>query len=330
MLMGYLFMQYGTHFAENHRQADKIFAEIKSGATKESEVTELDYQMIEEVAKELYIRALKKLPPDVKEALEKAFQRETKETAREIFRTILKNIQVAEEGNLLVCQDTGLPIYFVRIASRFPVDGAKIAKALENGAKRATLEHPFRGSSTHPLTRINPQTSVGHGLPVIHWEFDEEADDLDILMVPKGSGSENMSAMKMFTPADGVRAVKKFVLDRVIESGSNPCPPGIIGVGIGGTSDLVGVLAKKAITRPVGSRNPDPQLAQMEEDLLEAINATGIGPMGLGGDTTALAVHIEGAYTHITQNPVAVNTQCWPARRARAKISSDGRVEYGY
>ncbi|MFH1123372.1 MAG: fumarate hydratase, partial [Pseudomonadota bacterium] len=175
-------------------------------------MTEFNYRLVEDVAKELYIRALKRLPPDVKAALEKAFEKETNETAREIFRTILKNIQVAEDQNLLVCQDTGLPIFFVRIGSRFPVDGAKIAKALENGAKRATLEHPFRGSSTHPLTRVNPQTSIGHGLPVIHWEFDEEAEDLDILMVPKGSGSENMSAMKMFTPADGVRALKKFVL----------------------------------------------------------------------------------------------------------------------
>lgn len=293
-------------------------------------MAEFSYQLVEDVAKELYITALKKLPPDVKEALEKAYERETHETAREIFRTILKNIQVAEEQSLLICQDTGLPIFFVTMGSKFPVDGAKISKALENGAKRATLDHPFRGSSTHPLTRINPQTSVGNGLPVIHWEFDEGADFLDILMVPKGSGSENMSAMKMFIPADGVKALKKFVLDRVIAAGSNPCPPGIIGVGIGGTADLVGVLAKKAIVRPVGTKNPDTQLLQMEEELLEAINATGIGPMGLGGDTTAIAVHIESAYTHITQNPVAVNTQCWPARRARAKIYPDGRVEYGY
>ncbi|MBN2126711.1 MAG: fumarate hydratase [Deltaproteobacteria bacterium] len=293
-------------------------------------MAEFNEKLVEEVAKELYIMALKKLPPDVKEALQRAYDRETGETAREILRTILKNIQVAEEHNLLVCQDTGLPIYFVTIGSRFPVDGAVIARALDNGARRATLEHPFRGSSTHPLTRINPQTSVGDGLPVIHWEFDEQADYLDILMVPKGSGSENMSAMQMFIPADGVTALKKFVLDRVIASGSNPCPPGVIGVGIGGTSDLVGMLAKKAIARPIGSRSPDPQLAAMEEELLAAINATGIGPMGLGGDTTALAVHIESAYTHITQNPVAVNTQCWPARRARAKIFPDATVEYGY
>jgi fumarate hydratase subunit alpha len=293
-------------------------------------MAEFSYHLVEDVAKELYIRALKVLPPDVRKALDKAYEKETNETAKGILKTILENIKVADEENLLICQDTGLPIYFVTIGSKFAVDGARIAKALKKGAERATLEHPFRGSSTHALTRVNPQTSVGEGLPVIHWEFNEDASHLEILMVPKGSGSENMSAMKMFIPADGVKALKKFVLDRVIESGSKPCPPGIIGVGIGGTADLVSVLAKKAIARPVGSSNPDPQLAQMEQELLKAINATGIGPMGLGGDTTTLAVHIEGAYTHITQNPIAVNTQCWPARRARAKIYPDGNVEYGF
>jgi fumarate hydratase subunit alpha/L(+)-tartrate dehydratase alpha subunit len=177
---------------------------------------------------------------------------------------------------------------------------------------------------------VNPQTSVGPGLPVIYYDFTEDTDTLDILMAPKGSGSENMSKMQMFYPAHGVKALKKFVLDAVIESGGNPCPPGIIGVGIGGTSDLVAKLAKDAILRPVGQRNPDPEIAKMETDLEEAINATGRGPMGLGGDVSTLAVHIEMAYTHITQNPVAVNTQCWPARRSRAIIHPDGSVEYGY
>ncbi len=293
-------------------------------------MNEFDYQVVEDAAKELYIRALKLLPPDVKKALNRAYERETHETAKQILQMILKNIEVAEEQDLLICQDTGLPIYFVTMGSQFPVDGAKIVNALKEGAKRATLEHPFRGSSTHPLTRINPQTSVGDGLPIIHWEFEEHRDYLDILMVPKGSGSENMSAMKMFIPADGVGALKRFVLERVFENGANPCPPGIIGVGIGGTADLVSVLAKKAIARPIGSKNPDPELAKLEAELFEVINELGIGPMGLGGKTTTLAVHIEAAYTHITLNPVAVNTQCWPARRARAKIFSDGKVKYGF
>jgi fumarate hydratase subunit alpha/L(+)-tartrate dehydratase alpha subunit len=293
-------------------------------------MAQISYRVVEDTAKELYIRALKILPPDVREALKKSYERETSITGKEIFKTILRNVEVADQQNVLICQDTGLPIYMVKIGSKFPVDGARIAAALQEGAKRATLEHPFRGSSTHPVTRVNPQTSVGEGLPIIYWDFVPENDFLDILMVPKGSGSENMSAMKMFIPADGVAALKKFVIDTVLQSGSNPCPPGVIGVGIGGTADLVSKLAKEAIARPVGSHNHDPLFAKMEDELYEAINSLGLGPMGLGGSVSTLAVHIEWAYTHITQNPVAVNTQCWPARRARAKIYRDGRVEYGF
>ena len=293
-------------------------------------MVEFSYPLVEEVAKELYIRALKILPPDVREALKKASDKETSPTGKEIFKTILRNVEVADQQDVLICQDTGLPIYLVKIGSKFLVDGTKIATALKEGARRATLEHPFRGSSTHPVTRVNPQTGVGEGLPIIYWDFIPENDFLDILMIPKGSGSENMSAMKMFIPADGIAAVKRFIIDTVLQSGSNPCPPGVIGVGIGGTADLVSKLAKEAIARPVGSHNPDPFFARMEDELYEAINSLGFGPMGLGGSVSTLAVHIEWAYTHITQNPVAVNTQCWPARRARAKIYPDGRVEYGF
>jgi tartrate/fumarate subfamily iron-sulfur-dependent hydro-lyase alpha chain len=293
-------------------------------------MAKFDYQLVEDAAKELYIRALKFLPPDAREALKKASARETNPTAKEIFKTILANVDLADKESMLICQDTGLPIYMVKVGSKFQVDCAKIAASLKEGAKRATVEHPFRSSSTHPITRVNPQTSVGEGLPIIYWDFIAENDYLDILMIPKGSGSENMSAMKMFTPADGVKALKKFVVDTVLQSGSNPCPPGVIGVGIGGTADLVSKLAKEAIARPVGSHNHDPLFAKMEDELFEAVNSLGIGPMGLGGAVTTLAVHIEWAYTHITQNPIAVNTQCWPARRARAKIYPDGKVEYGF
>jgi fumarate hydratase subunit alpha/L(+)-tartrate dehydratase alpha subunit len=293
-------------------------------------MTQFDYKIVEETARELYIRALKILPPDVREALKKASDKETNPTAKEIFQTILRNVEVSDQKNMLICQDTGLPIYMVKVGSQFPFDGARVAAALKEGARRATVEHPFRGSSTHPVTRVNPQTSVGEGLPIIYWDFVAGSDCLDILMVPKGSGSENMSGMKMFIPADGVAAVKKFVVDTVLQSGSNPCPPGIIGVGIGGTADLVTKLAKEAIARPVGSHNPDPIFAKMEDELYEAINSLGIGPMGLGGAVSTLAVHIEWAHTHITQNPVAVNTQCWPARRARGKIAPNGKVEYGF
>ncbi|MBW1692508.1 MAG: fumarate hydratase [Deltaproteobacteria bacterium] len=289
-----------------------------------------DYTIVEEAAKELYIRALCDLPPDVREALNRAYERETNPTANEIFKAMFKAIEISDQKKTLICQDTGLPIYMVKMGTGFHWDGAELKARIYEGAKRATQEFPFRSSSTHALTRVNPQTSVGVRLPVFYFDFLKDADYLDILMIPKGSGSENMSTMKMFTPADGVNALKKFVLDTVVASGGNPCPPGVIGVGIGGTSDLVTRLAKEAIARPVGQRNEDPELAKMEEELEDAINATGSGPMGLGGDVSTLAVHIEMAYTHITQNPVAVNTQCWPARRSRATIYPDGRVEYGY
>ena len=289
-----------------------------------------NYDIIEEAAKELYIRALCDLPPDVRSAIEKAHARETRPTAKEVFKAMLKAVEIADQRKTLVCQETGLPIYMVKIGSRFHWDGAEIKERLSVGARRATHEFPFRGSSTHPVTRVNPQTSVGTNLPVLYVDFVKDSDCLEILMIPKGSGSENMSTMKMFIPADGVGAVKKFVLDAFIAAGANPCPPGILGVGIGGTADLVMRLAKEAIARPVGQRHEDPEVARMEEELEEAINATGIGPMGLGGDVSTLGVHIEMAHTHITQNPVAVNTQCWPARRARARIGPDGRVDYGY
>jgi len=293
-------------------------------------MSSVDYGIIEETAKELYIRALCDLPPDVRRALKKAYERETQPNAKEVFKAMLKAVDIADQKKTLVCQDTGLPIYMVKLGSLFHWDGAEIKERLSAGARRATQEFPFRGSSTHPVTRVNPQTSVGKHLPVLYIDFIKNVEYMEILMIPKGSGSENMSTMKMFTPADGVKAVKKFILDAFIASGANPCPPGIIGVGLGGTADLVMRLAKEAIARPLGQRNEDPEIAKMEEELEEAINATGIGPMGLGGDVSTLGVHIEMAYTHITQNPVAVNTQCWPARRARARIYPDGRIEYGY
>jgi tartrate/fumarate subfamily iron-sulfur-dependent hydro-lyase alpha chain len=290
----------------------------------------LDYGLIENVVRDLYIRALKEMPPDILSALQRACEKETNPTARTILQTILRSIAVSKEKEMLICQDTGLPIFLLTVGNRFPLDGYRLKEALSEGARRATQEHPFRGSSLHPLTRENPQTSVGYGLPVIHWDFIPDADSLEILIVPKGSGSENMSAVGMFTPSDGIGALKKFVLDQVVQSGGSPCPPGIIGVGIGGSFDSVGFLAKKAVCRPLGTRNDDPQFAALEEELEGAVNSTGIGPMGLGGDTTALGVHIEWSYTHITQNPVAVNYQCWAARRARARIWPDGRVEQGF
>jgi fumarate hydratase subunit alpha/L(+)-tartrate dehydratase alpha subunit len=181
----------------------------------------------------------------------------------------------------------------------------------------------------HPITRVNEQSSCGRGVPVINIDFSDRERTLALELIPKGSGSENGSFLKMCVPADGVDAVKRFVVDRVMEAGGKVCPPTIVGVGIGGTSDLCMHLAKLAATRPLGSRCEDPEGAGLEAMLSQAVNALGIGPQGLGGDSTSFAVHVETAATHITMNPVAVNIQCHSARRASATFTPDG-VELGY
>ena len=179
------------------------------------------------------------------------------------------------------------------------------------------------------MTRANEHTSCGPGVPVIHVDFADVPDTLAIEMVPKGSGSENNSWLKMAIPADGVDAIKAFVVDCVLDAGGKTCPPTIVGVGVGGTADLCMHLAKTAATRPLGSRCADPEGATLEAELTRAVNALGVGPQGLGGDSTAFAVHVEIAATHITMNPVAVNMQCHSARRARATFTPAG-VEYGF
>ena len=294
------------------------------------EVPQNFYELVEDTCRDLYIQSLKEIPPDVVEAIKRAAQRETKEVARRIFSHYLKSIELGQQENMMVCQDTGIPIYWVDLGSKLRLDGAKLNAAIVRGTERATREHPLRSSIVSPLTRENRQTSTGEGIPIIHYHFVPDSDELDILFMPKGSGSENMSFMKMLVPADGVNGIKRFVLEQVVGAGAKPCPPTIVGVGIGGSSDLCMTLAKRATTRQLGTPNPDPQLAALEAELCEAINQTGIGPQGLGGDTTALGVHIESAWTHITCNPVAVNLQCWRAERRRAKISAEGKVEIGF
>jgi len=286
--------------------------------------------IVEETAKELYVRALKRLPPDVKQALEKAFQLERNATGKKILETILLNIKVAEENDSMVCQDTGTPTYMVKLGTRMPIDGAQVIKAINEGCKRATLDYSLRPNIVHPITRVNTYTNVGKGVPIICIDSIPRKDYLEIMMIPKGSGSENMSFIRMLIPAEGLEGVREFIISSVVKAGGNPCPPTVVSVGIGGSFDLCARLAKEAMVRPIGSHSPDPAVAKLEDELLRAINKTGIGPMGLGGSTTALAVHIEVAHTHITQLPVAVSMQCWAARRAAAKIFSEGRVDYSW
>jgi fumarate hydratase subunit alpha/L(+)-tartrate dehydratase alpha subunit len=214
--------------------------------------------------------------------------------------TMVRNITVAEQTDNLLCQDTGIPIYNVAIGRGVEVDGAGLKDAIRRGCARSTREYSFRSSIVHPVTRVNEQTSTGRGVPVINIDFSAEEDSL-----------------------------KTFVIDCVLEAGGKTCPPTIVGVGVGGTADLCLHLAKNAATRPLGSRCEDPEGAKLEAELTGAVNMLGVGPQGLGGDSTAFAVHVETAATHITMNPVAVNMQCHSARRARATFRPSG-VEYGF
>jgi len=290
---------------------------------------QVDLAVVEEAAKDLYIRALKILPPDIKLGFDRLAAHESDSTAQGVLATMITNIQVAEGTDNLLCQDTGVPIYNVTIGRGVQVDGYALKQAIRRGCERATREYPLRSSVVHPLTRKNDHTSCGIEVPVIHLDFSDRPERLDIEMVPKGSGSENNSFLKMAIPAEGIDAIKTFVVDCVIAAGGKTCPPTIVGVGIGGTSDLCVALAKRAATRELGSRCDDSEGAALEAELGAAVNQLGVGPQGLGGDSTAFAVQVEIAATHITMNPVAVNMQCHSARRARASFTPAG-VEFGF
>jgi len=289
----------------------------------------IDLAQVEEAAKELYIRALKLLPPDIKQGFDTLSAGESDAGAKRMLGTMIKNIKVAEDTANLLCQDTGIPIYNVWIGRGVEVDGYGLKEAIRRGCARSTREYSFRSSIVHPTTRVNEQTSTGRGVPIVHFEFTDRENILEIEMIPKGSGSENNSWLKMAIPAEGVDAIKTFVVDCVLEAGGKTCPPTIVGVGVGGTADLCVLLAKQAATRPLGSHCSDAEGAKLEQALTQAVNMLGVGPQGLGGDSTAFAVHVETAATHITMNPVAVNMQCHSARRARATFRPGG-VEYGY
>lgn len=289
----------------------------------------IDLKQVEEACKELYIRALKVLPPDIKQGFERLDRNETNPTGKAILGTMIKNIRVAEDTNNLLCQDTGIPIYNVTIGSGVEVDGFGLKQAIIKGCERATREYPLRSSVVHPVTRRNEHTSCGRAVPVINIDFVPEAETLSIEMIPKGSGSENNSWLKMAVPADGVDAIKTFVVDCVLDAGGKTCPPTIVGVGVGGTADLCVHLSKVAATRPLGTQCEDAEGARLEEQLTKVVNQLGVGPQGLGGDSTAFAVHVETAATHITMNPVAVNMQCHSARRARATFTPKG-LTYGF
>lgn len=282
-------------------------------------------KIIEDATVELIRRAVTKLPQDVVVALETARASETEITARRELGIMIENVREAGRCTLPMCQDTGIPVFFVRMGARHV---AGLEDALARAVRRATSTVPLRRNVVDPLTRANTGDNTGVRMPYVSYSF-ADADYLEIAYMPKGAGSENMSALAMLNPSDGMAGIKKFVLDTIVRAEGKPCPPVIVGVGIGGSADACMALAKKALMRPIGSKNPDRAYARLEEELLEQINATGIGPMGLGGRTTSLAVHIERADCHTASLPVGINLQCYAARRASMRVYGDGRIEYG-
>jgi len=288
-------------------------------------------ELIREVTITILRRAETTLPGDVKEALVRAYECETNEIAKVQLEAMLENVKLAEKMQRPLCQDTGIPLFYVKLGSG-NVNLHDVESGIREGVKEATEIIPLRPNVVDAITRAGGEAAnVGDRMPYINYRIETDIDGLEITAFPKGGGSENVSAFNMLTPKpeeEAVKEIKKFVLEAVLNAAGKPCPPTIIGVGIGGSADMAMSLAKTALLRPVGARNEDARIARIEEELLHAVNDTGIGPMGFGGKTTALDVHIETADTHITSLPVAINFQCWAARKASAKIYSSGEVEY--
>ena len=277
----------------------------------------IDAKVIEDTVARLCIEANLRLPPDVINAIESAEKAEPWDGAKRILSLLGDNVRIASEKTLPVCQDTGMACVFVELGQDVHIDGGDFEEAVNNGVRRGYGEGYLRKSVVcDPLRRVN----TGDNTPALLTVKLTRGDKMRITVMPKGFGSENMSALKMLKPADGVEGVKNFVLETVEKAGANPCPPIIVGVGIGGSFDKAAYLAKHALLRPVDEPNPDEYYAALESELLDKINALGIGPQGFGGKTTALAVLIEALPTHVAGLPVAVNISCHATRRASASL----------
>ena len=272
-------------------------------------------KQIEDTIYQLYKEAAIVLGDDVKCALEEALIREDSDLGQLNIKAILKNIELAEEKSIPMCQDTGLPIIFVKLGK---VEVENLYEGIKKGVAKATSEVPLRPNVVDPITRKN-SGNVGDKVPIVDIELIDE-DYVEFTIMPKGFGSENNNALKMALPAEGVEGVKDFVVETALKAGGKPCPPIVVGVGIGGSSDMALKLGKKALLGKVGERNPDPTLAEMELECLERINMDGKGPMGLGGRTTALDVKILKMDTHTAGLPIGVVIQCWADRHATARL----------
>ncbi len=271
---------------------------------------EINSELITKEVKKLCIEGNIFLGDDVIKSFKDNLQKEESELGKDILNILIENATIAKDTHIPLCQDTGMAVFFVEIGQDVIIKGDTLTEAINKGVSEGYTEGYLRKSVVNPITRVNTKDNTP---AIIHYEM-VKGDQLKIEYAPKGFGSENMSKLKMLKPSDGIEGVKKFIIDTVSEAGPNPCPPIVVGVGIGGTVDKCAQIAKKALFRNVGQHSKDEMIADLEKELIKKINALGIGPQGLGGNTTALAVNIETFPTHIAGLPVVVNINCHASR----------------
>lgn len=284
----------------------------------------ITYEAVKRLTSQLYDRSLRGIPADTAQALREADARETNETARHTLRVMLQSADAAARAGHFVCSDAGVPVYFVRVGTGAVFDGP-VRQAITDGFAElvATIQPPLLPHVTHPLTL--ERGYAGKGMPIVTFDMVDNCDFIEITCSPKALGSGRWAALEIFSFPD-LATIERFVLDTVVKAGSQPCPPVVVGVGIGGTFDYAAKMAKEATLRPIGTVHPEPEVAAMERRLVEAVNMTGFGPMGTGGDSTAMAVHVDYCAGH-GFTPVAVAFNCWINRRTRARLHNDGRVD---
>lgn len=265
-----------------------------------------------------------KLTENVREALKEAQERE-EGAARAQMDAIMKNIEIAEKG-VPMCQDTGVPTFYLKVGDGFPIR-SELKDIIRDATKEATEKVPLRPNAVDLWEEKNTGNNVGERIPWIEWEL-VRGDNLEITCYPKGGGSTNVAKLRLLNPGEGLNGVKKAVIEAMVEADGLACSPNVVGVGIGGGEDIAMKLAKKATLRPIGDRNENPKAAALEEDLKEKLNKLEIGPMGLGGKTTVLDVHVESAARHPASLPVGIVFLCWASRYSKAKIDSEGNVKY--
>ena len=277
---------------------------------------EIDVGLVEKTVCDLFLSACCEIGDDVLRLLRERIESEESSFGKEVLRQLIENDELAAKRHMPICQDTGMAVIFMDVGQDVHFVGGDVNEAIEQGVRRAYHDGCFRASVLSPLTRINTKDNTP---AIVHMRI-VPGEHVAITAAPKGFGSENMSRLWMLTPAQGIEGVKNAIVETVRLAGGNPCPPVVVGVGIGGTAEYAMLMAKHSLTRECGEASPDPMLAEMEKEMLERINRLGIGPQGLGGRTTALAVHIEQMPTHIAGLPVAVNMQCHAARHKTAVL----------